>query len=75
RSGNELAMLSLRASDRDGQGSNRLSKIECVWGLGCPKTHHEIKDTLAFLLNKSDYSIPWVRKRYIRVALLASNDQ
>ncbi|MEJ1409351.1 MAG: hypothetical protein RPU60_03915, partial [Candidatus Sedimenticola sp. (ex Thyasira tokunagai)] len=46
RSGNELAMLSLRASDRDGQGSNRLSKIECVWGLGCPKTHHEIKDTL-----------------------------
>ena len=34
RSGDELAMSSRSASDRDGPGTNRLSKIECVLGTG-----------------------------------------
>ncbi|RLJ19553.1 hypothetical protein DJ031_07840 [bacterium endosymbiont of Escarpia laminata] len=34
RSGNELARLSRSASDRDGRGTNRLSKAESILGTG-----------------------------------------
>ncbi len=34
------------ARTQGGRSNNRLSKTEDVWGLGCPKTHHGIEDTL-----------------------------
>jgi len=42
----ELAMAWRSAGDRDDRGTNGWRRSSAFWGLGCPKTHHEIEDTL-----------------------------
>ena len=40
--------------DQDGWGTNRLSKVELILGLGCPKIFHEAEDTLDSLAGISE---------------------